>query len=241
MRLAAALLLCAALACAKSTEQPADAGMSGLRVSASSGIDVYQAPGSSEGSGVQGLVQVTLATASGETPVSGATVTINSVKLAESFVAGRYDTDDAALAQVIVPGATLRLLAVSGTDTASVSFGCPSAVDLTAPLENAQVHAGDVLSVSWTGRIAYNSSVFSPSAFLRPYDSAPNQVGAAYTDPSANLKLAETATSASLTVPADGKPGYIVELQIPGVFADQTSTGGAAVCILHRRVHLKGQ
>lgn len=237
MRIAAALALCASLACGKNSVGAPDAG-SALVVSAAAGLDVFQAPSASEGSGVQGMVQVTMPSAMGEVPVSGASVTLNGVALPEGALPGHYDADQAALAQVVVPGASLNLLAISGGQTASVSFACPAAVSFTAPVESAMVRAGAALEVEWVGRIAYNP-VLAPSLFFRSYDAATNGLGAPYLDPTANVKLAETATSAQLTVPSDGKAGYAVELLVPGVFANQASTGGSAVCILHRRVHLK--
>jgi hypothetical protein len=221
-------LLALVLSCGtSSTPQPLAAK---LRVSAADGLDLLQAPGAGE-TAVSGLVAVSTTSATGgDVPVQGATVRINGVVLPEQ-TPGLYDARDLAIA----PGDTLSLLAVKDPDSASVTFKCPDAVSLDAPADNAQVTAGQALQASWTGRIAYSAGLFQPQLFLRAWDPTSDAVGAAY-DP---VQLSPTQTSASVTVPSDGKPGYILELKVPGEYADQSSTGGSGLCIIHRRVHLK--
>ena len=226
----AGVALALSLSCGtSSSQQPVGTR---LRVTAADGIDLTQAPGANE-TAVSGLVQVaTTNAAGGDDVVQGAAVRINGAALPEEFP-GHYDARGLAIA----PGDTLSLLAVKEPDSASVTFKCPDAVSLVAPVDNAQVTGGQTLQASWTGRIAYSAGLFQPQLFFRPWDPATNDIGNAYE----LVLLSPSQTSASLTVPSDGKPGYVVELKIPGEYADQSSTGGTGICILHRRVHIKAR
>lgn len=210
-----------------------------LRVSAAAGIDIFQSPGASEGSGVDGLAEVTRPDAQGgDEPVTGATVTINGKRLPEApEMPGFYEAGG--LARTIVPGATLNLIASKDAETASVTFKCPPVPTFTSPAEKTTVAAGKVVKASWSGRVAYNGVAFQPQLFFRSWDASANDVGNVYNDEAKTLS--GTQTSASLPVPTDSNPGYVLELKVPGDFADQASTGGAAICVVHARVHLKAQ
>lgn len=226
----AALALAFSFSCGGGGGNGSQAVPPGLRVSAADGIELFQSPGAGE-TAVTGLVRLTRTTAGGsEDAITGASVKINGAALKEALP-GHYDAAGLAIA----PGDTLSLLAISGNDSASVTFKCPAAVSIDAPADNAQVTGGQAVQARWTGRIGYNAGLFQPQLFFRSWDPASNGVGNAYD----TVALQPAQASAGMTVPSDSKPGYVLELKVPGDYADQSSTGGVGICILHRRVHLK--
>ena len=125
-----------------------------------------------------------------------------------------------------------------------MTFACPPQVAFTAPGDRSTVSAGASVGVAWSGRVGYSSSTFRPTLALRPCDPAADSAGAPYdasSAPGANQTLAAGAATATLSLPADGEPGYAVELSVPGNFADQSSSGGQAICVLVRRVRLSAK
>lgn len=237
MRLPAPLptLLCAALwACG--ADAPVAAEPTFL-LRTPDGITLVQNPGAGEPS-VRGLVEVTRKTALGVQPVTAALVKLGDLEIPEGDLLGTYDLGK--LATPLAPGAVGLLTASQGADAASVTFQCPNDVTLGAPVDHGTTQAGADLPLAWTGRIAFSAGTFAPLARLRPWDPATGLVGAPYpsTQPGASAQLGASQTAATLTVPSDGKPGYVAELVVPGLFANQASTGGTAICILERRARL---
>lgn len=233
LRLAAALAAALASACGSDGGSPAP-GVPAFQLRTPAGVALVQSPAPGEGP-VRGLVEVVRRANGVDQPVSGALVKLGDAVIPESATAGLYDLAGATVA--LTPGGVGRLTAAEGMDYASVTFQCPPEVVLDRPADEASTAPGSAVELGWTGRIAYNSGTFAPAARLRPWDPASGGLGAPYA--SANVKPGTTQTSATLTVPADGKPGYVAELVVPGLFADQSSSGGKAICILERRARLR--
>lgn len=235
LRRCAGVALTLAAACGGSTSPGSASGTFQVRIPA--GLSLVQGAFASERA-LRGLITVTRTGSSGARPVPGAQVKLAGVAVPESpLLAGSYDV---ALAPglIIAPGDAVSLVAVEGGDQATVTFGCPAQVAIIAPSDRSTVDAGASIAVAWSGRVGYSSQAFMPALSLRSWDPALDLGGAPYDASSSTgvfQALAAGAAGATLSLPPDGKAGYAVELTVPGNFADQSSSGGQAICVLVRR------
>lgn len=221
-------LLLLLAACGGTSAAPGP-GAAVLRVSAEDGVHLSLPASPSEGAGFSGRVKLFHRSGSGpDVAVTGANVLLEGQQLPEP-APGQYD---AAALSGLTAGATLHLLAFSGDESASVTFKCPAAPSITSPADQAQVPAG-ALSVSWSGRIAYNAGTLLPQLLVRPWDPQSGELGAG----SAPQQLGAAQTQAQVTLPSGA--GYALELVVPGDLATQASTNGVAICVLHQRVRVK--
>lgn len=163
-----------------------------------------------------------------------AKVTLNDVPLTYTDN-GDYVVPNTAEIAAAVAGATLKLKVTDGSDSVSFDFKCPAEVAITAPVENAEVTKGQSLAVQWSGVIDYQHPLLTPGLLLYRYD-APSGTFLGYS-PMTMPKLNPTDTGATLVLPENDKPKYVVELRVPGTFVKTAKYDGIH-CSLVRRVLL---
>lgn len=204
----------------------------GLRIDASLGVDIRELPGTGESAVSAIAIAVQKQDASGKKDVSmDSVLQINGVTIPYSA-----DTKSYVFSNVTIPnagpGSTITLSATRGTDSATFQVQCPDAA-LSMPAENTKVTEGQTVPVSWTGRIRYASGVlFGPLLRLKGY--SPTTQGV---DPIGEKGTLVSDTSGTVKIPAaDGRTGYVIELNVPG---DAVSgDGGNGLCIVNRRRHV---
>lgn len=212
------------------------AGASALTVACPFGIALVQHPIKNplDPAKSEGAFGGTVSVKRGSADVETATVTVNGVALNYTSN-GDYEVPNTAAIPGAVAGATLKLAVKDGADSVAFDVVCPTEVAFAAPADDTAVSPGDALQVQWTGVLDYKHPLLTPGLGLYKLD-APSGTFLGY-GPASQPKILPTDTSATLTLPPNDKPQYVVELQVPGTFVKTAKYDGVH-CTLVRRLML---
>ncbi len=154
--------------------------------------------------------------------VDGATVTINGKALVPEVllnqpVKGCYVANPA---DPPVIGADLKLTIAASYSgqSASITVDCPADLTVaTTPAAGAVVSANGSVTASWTTNLWSNEPAlgfFEPVLEMRGYDPADKSID--YRSQPTFATMTSGAMSGTVSTPGTDKPGYLVELHVPG-------------------------
>jgi hypothetical protein len=203
----------------------------GLVVNAALGFTIVESPLDNEAP----VIGSALVTRDGD-GLTDADVTLNGATLApDNLLLGFYNARGTGAE--VHAGETMVLEASHGGETASISFPCPPDVAITAPADGASFSEGDAIAVRWSGEIHYNKMVFLPFVTIRGYDVTDNEVDGGFPEETQQAVISTTHTSVTVVAPETTGDGYVLDLSVPGAFADDAGRN-AGICYLQKRVRL---